>query len=283
MYLLTLLLAAGLTAPPPAARPAVPRWDTLPAAQPLPPLKDQGYVDHEGARIWYGRVGSGQPVILLHGGMASSLSWGNQVPPLVTTHHAVILIDSRGHGRSSLGPDPLSYALMERDVIAVMDALHLQRASFVGWSDGAIISLVAAMKNPERVDRVYAFGANMDTSAVLPNADRSPILPQLAARLAREYAALSPTPEGFAALHQAVEAMQKKEPDYTAAQLAAIHVAHIAIVDGEHDEFIRPAHTAYLARTIPGARLIILPGVSHFAPWQDPSAFNQSVVRFLDR
>src|SRR5260221_4777201 len=116
--------------------------------KPLPPLAKEGYVDHEGARIWCGTAGKGEPIILLHGGMESSLSWGNQVPALIKTHHEVILIDSRGHGRSTLGPYPLSFERMQSDVVAVMDTLHLRKASFVGWSDGANISLIMAMKNP---------------------------------------------------------------------------------------------------------------------------------------
>jgi pimeloyl-ACP methyl ester carboxylesterase len=256
-------------------------WKTLPAEQPLPKLAKEGYVDHEGARIWYGTVGKGEPVILLHGGMASSLSWGNQVPDLIKTHHKVILIDSRGHGRSTLGPYPLSYERMQGDVLAVMDTLHLDKASFVGWSDGANISLIMAMKDPERVNRVYAFGANMNTDTIPPGAFTSPILPEVVGRLAKEYARISPTPNGFNNLHQALDAMQKKEPNYTTKELAAIKVSNVVIADGDHEEFITRAHTEYLANTISGAKLVILPNVSHFAPWQDPTTFTKSVLQFL--
>ena len=261
---------------------SVPRWETLPAEQPSSAVAMEGYVDHDGARIWYGTAGRGEPVVLLHGGMESSLSWGNQVPALVKTHHKVILIDSRGHGRSTLGPYPLSYEIMHSDVVAVMDTLHLKKVSFVGWSDGAIISLIMAMKNPERVNSVYAFGANMNTDAIVSGAFTSPILSEVSARLAKDYARISPTPDEFGTLHQALETMQKKEPNYTTKELAAIKVAKIAIADGDHDEFITRAHTDYLAVTIPGAKLIVLPNVSHFAPWQDPTTFNNSIIRFLD-
>ena len=160
----SVLLAIALIVPPTVSNvPSAPTWETLPAEQPLSAMAVEGYVDPDGARIWYGTAGKGEPVVLLHGGMASSLSWGNQVPALIKTHHKVILIDSRGHGRSTLGPYPLSYEKMQSDVVAIMDTLHLKKASFVGWSDGAIISLIMAIKNPERVNSVYAFGANMNT------------------------------------------------------------------------------------------------------------------------
>ena len=56
----------------------------------------------------------------------------------------------------------------------------------------------------------------------------------------------------------------------------------IAIVDGDHEELIFPEHTRYIARTIPGAKLIILPGVSHFATVQNPDEFNKVMIDFLD-
>jgi pimeloyl-ACP methyl ester carboxylesterase len=214
--------------------------------------------------------------------MASSLSWGNQVPALVKSWHRVILIDSRGHGRSTFGPYELSYELMQSDVVAVMDTLNLKRASIVGWSDGAIISLVMAMKTPERVNKVYASGANMNTNAATSNSFASPILAVVAVRLAGEYARISPNPDGFSHLHQALESMQKKEPNYTTRELAEIEVSKIAIADGDRDEFIARFHTDYLANTIPHAQLIILPNVSHFAPWRDSATFNKSILQFLD-
>lgn len=282
MLLVTsILLAMALILPPTSNVSSTPTWQTLPQEEPLAALAKEGYVDHDGARIWYGTVGKGEPVILLHGGMESSLSWGNQVPALIKAHHKVILIDSRGHGRSTLGPYPLSYERMQSDVLAVMDTLRLQKVSFVGWSDGAIISLIMAMKNPERVNRVYAFGANMSTDAAVSGAFTSPILSEVAARLAKDYARISPTPNGFGTLHQALETMQKVEPNYTEKELAAINVSKIAIADGDHEEFITRAHTEYLAATIPGAKLIIFPDVSHFAPWQNPTTFNNSIIQFL--
>jgi pimeloyl-ACP methyl ester carboxylesterase len=278
----TTLIAALLMACAKAKAGSVPNaWETLPLARPLPALTTQDHVTHESARIWFAVLGTGEPVVLLHGGLSSSDAWGNQVPALLESHHRVILIDSRGHGRSSLGERPLSYELMETDVVAVMDHLHIEKAVVVGWSDGAIIGLIMAMKHPTRTAAVYAFGANMDTRGVKPVSFASPVLAKLAKRLAEDYARVAPTPDGFPALRAAVATMQKVEPDYNAADLAAIHGTRVAVVDGDHEEFITRAHTEYLAHTIPGAKLIFLPGVSHFAPWQAPREFNRSMLAFL--
>jgi pimeloyl-ACP methyl ester carboxylesterase len=220
---------------------------------------------------------------MLHGGDASSDYWGDQVPALLADGHRVIVIDSRGHGRSTLGTSPLGYALIESDVIAVMDALGLDHADVVGWSDGAIIGLIMAMKHPQRVSHVFAFGANMDLHGFNPLGALSPILPKVEAALGANYARLSETPNGFGALAKAVLAMQMREPNYSPAELAAIKGPEVAVVDGAHEEFILRQHTEYLARTIPGAQLIILPDVSHFAPIQAPEVFNAAMIGFIDR
>ncbi len=155
----TILLAAS---PGPASAGAPASWEVLPAPPPLPALASQGELARGGARIWYAAVGKGPPVVLLHGGLASADSWGFQIGPLVRAGHRVVLIDSRGQGRSSAGAGPLHYADMADDVLAVLDRLGLGRVDMVGWSDGAIVSLIIAMRHPGRLAHVYAFGANMD-------------------------------------------------------------------------------------------------------------------------
>ena len=117
-------------------------------AAPLPVTNDQGFVEHEGARIWYATYGSGSPVILLHGGLGHSGNWGYQVPDLLGSGYRAVLIDTRGHGRSTRDARPYAYELMASDVLAVMDALRVERAGFVGWSDGAVVALILAMKVP---------------------------------------------------------------------------------------------------------------------------------------
>jgi pimeloyl-ACP methyl ester carboxylesterase len=83
------------------------------------------------------------PVILLHGGFVSSDVWGFELPLLMKTHQ-VIVVDSRGHGRSSMSSQPFSYELMTSDVIKLIDHLHIKKASIIGWSDGGIIGMLKA-------------------------------------------------------------------------------------------------------------------------------------------
>ncbi|MDR6632437.1 pimeloyl-ACP methyl ester carboxylesterase [Phyllobacterium sp. 1468] len=250
-------------------------------AAPLPVTNDQGYVDHDGARIWFATYGAGSPVILLHGGLGHSGNWGYQIPMVVGSGRRAILIDSRGHGRSTRDLRPFTYELMASDVLAVMDALHVEKAAVVGWSDGACIALVLAMQAPARIAGVFFFGCNMDPSGT-KEITPSPVIDRCFSRHAKDYAELSATPDQFMAFVDAVGLMMKTEPNYTASDLADIHLP-VAIVQSEHDEFIKLEHAQYLAGSIPRAELFLLPGVSHFAPLQRPEQFNSIMRAFLDK
>ncbi|RWK90553.1 MAG: alpha/beta hydrolase [Mesorhizobium sp.] len=247
------------------------------ALLPAPDREDR--VEHDGALIWYASFGSGPPVILLHGGLGHSGNWGYQVPAFVAAGHRVVTIDSRGHGRSTRDDRPYSYELMASDVVAVMDHLSLDKAAFVGWSDGACVALVLASKAPARVAGVFFFACNMDPGGT-KQIEPSPLLDRCFSRHRKDYAMLSATPADFDQFVSAVGLMMRTQPNYTKEDLGAIEVPVIVAL-GEHDEFIKREHANYLADTIPGAALIILPGVSHFAPLQRPDEFNATVLAFI--
>ncbi len=250
-------------------------------ALPLPAPDEQGFVENEGARIWYASYGAGPAVILLHGGLGNSGNWGYQVPDLVEAGHRVVVIDSRGHGRSTRDARPYSYHLMASDVLAVMDHAGIGEAALVGWSDGACTALVLADQQPERICGVFFFACNMDPSGTR-EFKATPVIDRCFSRHRKDYQALSATPDQFEAFVTDVSKMMATEPNYTAEQLAGIKVP-VTIALGEHDEFILPDHADYLARTIPEAEFVSLPGVSHFAPLQQPDLFNRAVRAFLKR
>jgi pimeloyl-ACP methyl ester carboxylesterase len=248
-------------------------------APPLPVTEDHGYLDHDGARIWYASYGAGSPVVLLHGGLGHSGNWGYQVPDLIAAGRRVIVIDSRGHGRSTRDVRPFSYDLMATDVLAVLDQASVARPALVGWSDGAIISLITADKWSDRVSGVFFFACKMDPSGNKPF-EPSSALKHCFSRHTKDYAALSTTPDDFKAFVDAVGLMQRTQPNYSTADLARIRVP-VRIAHAEHDEFIKQEHAAYLAQALPDATLSILPGVSHFAPLQRPTLFNAELKGFL--
>lgn len=250
-------------------------------AAPLPETMEQGFVTHDGARIWYAAYGSGAPVILLHGGLGNAGNWGYQVPALLERGYRAVVIDSRGHGRSTRDERPYTYQQMAGDVLAVMDALGIPRAAFVGWSDGAVIALLLAEQAPERAAGVFYFACNMDPSGVKAF-EFTPTLGRCIHRHKLDHANLSAAPGDFDALSEAVGLMQRTQPNYTAEDLGRIRVP-VAVAQSEFDEFIKPEHAQYLARALPNAEYVFLAGVSHFAPLQRPELFNEEMLRFLEK
>ena len=124
------------------------------------------------------------------------------------------------------------------------------------------------MRHADRVARVFAFAANSVTSGVKPDVETNPTFARFIERAGKEYVALSPTPKQYDAFVAQIGHMWASQPNWTDAQLATIE-APVIIADGDHDEAIERAHTEYLAATIPGAGLLILPNASHFAFLQD--------------
>ena len=270
-----LSLASGATG---RAAP-LPPWASLPPTPALPPTQSAGLLSVNGAHIWRASLGAGDDVVMLHGGLAHSAYWGLQAAALARRHR-VLLIDSRGHGRSdNANAQPFSYRQMADDVIAILDFLKIERAAIVGWSDGAITGLELAMRFPARVTRLFAFAANYDPDG-LRDVGASPVFQAFIARAAVEYRTLSPTPEGFGALRAGVERMWATQPKYTESALRRIE-RPVLVVDGDHDEAIRPEHTRALAALPPNARLLIEPGVSHFAFLQAPGRFTALLSSFL--
>jgi len=257
---------------------AEPQWLSLPATPSLPSSTQSGYAQVNGVRIWYAVFGHGQPVILLHGGLANSNYWGHLVPAL-SNEFQVIVVDSRGHGRSTRNVEPLGYGLMASDVLAVMDMLKLEKAAIVGWSDGAIIGLDIALHHPERLTRLFAFAANSDPEGVADIA-QSQVFNTYMERAKAEYRDLSPTPSDYDAFMGQVTKMWETQPHFSADDLHRIHTP-TWIVDADHDEAIKRSNTLFMADHIPGSGLLILPQASHFAFLQDPAQFNADVLHFL--
>ena len=258
---------------------AVERWQTLPPTPAPIPSKHSDHVSANGISIYYAVYGQGSPVILLHGGLVNSDWWGNQIPALAT-HHTVIVMDSRGHGRSTRDARPYSYDLMADDVVALLDALKLSKADVVGWSDGAIIGIDLAIRHPDRVGKIVAFGANTMTSGMKDNSDKNPTFVSALARIEKQYPTYSATPKEYQAFFDQISKMWADQPNWTDAQLKTI-TAPVLVMDGDHDELIKLEHTDYMAATIPGAGLMIMPNTSHFAPLQDPGMFNYAILHFL--
>lgn len=254
------------------------RWLTLPPTPDLPRAVESGFVESDGARIWFATFGRGAVVTLLHGGLANSNYWGQQIRYL-SDKFQVIAIDSRGHGRSTNDGRAYSYIQMANDTAAVLDHLKIRQTAVVGWSDGAIIGLYLAINQPQRVRRLFAFAGNYNTSGLVDGSD-SPIIKTYLERTAREYRELSPTPDKYQEFFAAILTMWGTQPNIPPSDLRNIRVP-VWIVDGDRDELVKRPHIEELAGFIPDAGLLIQPQVSHFSFLQAPDQFNAALLHFL--
>jgi pimeloyl-ACP methyl ester carboxylesterase len=244
-----------------------------PMPPPMPAAAQTGFADVNGVKLYWASYGKGESVVLFHGGAGYSDHWSNQVPALMEKHR-VIVIDARGHGRSTRDATPFSYAQMADDALAVLDTLKVETFSTAGWSDGGIIALDLAMRHPERVKRVFALGANAWVSG--GKSGSSPALTAYFDRCAADYA-----PKDFKALTAALRPMWKTQPNYKPEQLKAIK-APTVIADGEHDEIIRQEHLRELVKLIPNSKLVLIPGAGHVAIWEQPAAVNRALLEWLE-
>ncbi|HKW47850.1 MAG TPA: alpha/beta hydrolase, partial [Gemmatimonadaceae bacterium] len=263
----------------------LPRWLTLPEAPPMPRPDTSEIVAASGGARLYAAIfhrGGASPVLLLHGGLENSDVWSSEVARLSPSHE-VIVIDTRGHGRSTLGDIPLSYALFAEDAIAVLDSLHIPSVVVVGTSDGGITGLRLAIDDPQRIDGLLTYGANFDSTgnpSAPPDSAMDALGRLYVGHAKTDYERVSPTPGNFPKLEIALGKLYAREPAISHAALRSIR-APTTIVDGDHEQFVTRAHTGQLAALIPGAHLVVMPGVSHDGPVQDPDGFHRIVTQFL--
>ena len=253
-------------------------WQTLPPTPTLPSSNRTDWVPVNGTRIFFAQFGSeSAQVLLLHGGLANSNYWGFQIEELAKSF-SVIVMDTRGHGRSPVSSGHFSYSKFAEDTAGLLDHLQIPVVSIVGWSDGAITGLQLAMMQPDRVSRLFAFGANSTGDGL--KRDQTGIFASFAKRCKNEYKQLSPSPEKWPQLVSGLRAMWGAEPNFTNQKLETLKVP-TTISDGDHDEIIKLEHTKRIATEIPHAQLAIQQGVSHFAMLQNPAQFNKAVIDFL--
>jgi len=171
---------------------------------------------------------------------------------------------------------------MADDVLAVMDALGVKAAAIVGWSDGGEIALDLAVNHPERVSKLFVFGANYDVHGTKPRPKGSATFSAYAAKCRADFSKIAPDPRTYDATASALLPVWRDPKLFTKDQLRSIQ-APTLVADGDHDEIIALDQVKEMATLIPNARLVVFRDASHFALWQDPAAFNAALVDFLGR
>jgi pimeloyl-ACP methyl ester carboxylesterase len=239
------------------------------------------YAELRGIRMYYELYGHGTPLVLLHGGLGDGRQFSHQIPEF-SKHFQLIVPDLRAQGRTTDGPDSLTYHEEAEDVIALMDRLNVRDADVMGWSDGGIDGLDMAIHHPDRVRHLVTFGANFTPDGLMPEDvawNQTATAESLGPDMKAAYQRSAPDPSHFEVAMNRVLNLWRTQPNFTMAELGSIR-ARTLIAAGEHD-LIRPEHSRALAAAIPGAHLWFVPGASHGAMIEKPEIVNPKVLAFL--
>lgn len=252
-----------------------------------------------GIDMHYVLSGSGPVVMLAHSLGGDHSIWAAQKSALAD-RHTVLAYDLRGHGRTAATPGAYSFELLAADALALLDALGIDRVSFVGISLGGMIGQALALKAPKRLEKLVL----ADTAAAYPPEARA-AWPERIRQI--EAGGLEPlvqptlerwfTPAFHAAHPERVaaigELIRRTPPtgylgcchaiaglDFSA-RLGAIRTPTLVLV-GEQDAGTPPALARVLAAGIPGARLEILPDAAHLGNIEQAKHFNRQLTAFMN-
>lgn len=229
------------------------------------------FLNHDGINLYYEIYGAGEPLLLIHGNGANIWSMSAQID-YFRQKYRVIVMDSRDHGKSSDGPNALTFETMTDDLSALLDHLHAGPVYVLGWSDGGIEALLLGLRHPEKVKMIAAMAANLDPGGAHP--EFLALGGEAAPATSADKAAMSKVTRA-----QRVEQLDRDEPHIRPEALEAI-TAPTLVLAGDHD-VIRDEHTVLIYHHLPNSQLAIFPNATHMIPYDNPALFNATVDRFF--
>jgi pimeloyl-ACP methyl ester carboxylesterase len=245
------------------------------------------YVNHEGTRIHYQVEGEGPPLVLLHGFTGNLKLWYLcRYVDALKTNYRLILVDARGHGESDKPHERAAYELPVRvgDVLAVLNALNLDRAhiwgySMGGWTGFGIAKYAAHRLHSLVIGGVHPYEQKMPAYTRLDGSDPEAFLAGVCRRLGLDVAAL-PTAAREQMLRndfRALAAVQQDRPSLEDT-LPAMNMP-CCLYAGDQD----PLYSKVLecAQHLPHATLFVLPGLDHSAAFRKARLVLPQVTKFL--
>ena len=246
-------------------------------------------------RIHFVKRGSGFPLLLLHSMGQSTWGFETVIEPLAREFTCYAL-DMLGHGESGNLPEDLSWLDIPRSVAHFMEALNIQRAHIIGVSVGAAQGVELAASYPERVDRLVLAGcpvtgpstAQQRTDAMGANYDDQGISKRFTLEEHRDRGAFAnPRPEWVKKVNELYAKAGRSMYRISAAlywydivsRFHHLKPSSTLVLYGEHDPQRQGEHI--LVHNIPGASVVIIPGLAHHPPTEDPEAFLNEVLPFL--
>jgi pimeloyl-ACP methyl ester carboxylesterase len=236
------------------------------------------YVQLGAVKTWYDEHGSGQPLVLLHGGLVDARWFAPNLAPLAERFH-VYTPERRGHGHTPDVPGPITYQLMADDTIAFLDTVVGEAADLVGHSDGAVVAMLVAMQRPELVNRLVMISGGFNKRGEA-NPDMEWDVDQIAQFLGPAYGEVSPDGIGhFRVVATKIGEMAAVEPNLQASELAKVN--HRSLVMFSDDDLVTLTHAVEMYDALPNAELAVVPGTSHFLTQEKPHLVNAIVLDFL--
>lgn len=221
------------------------------------------YADINGLRLYYEVHGAGgeAPLVLLHGGGSTIDVTFGKVLPLFARNRQVIAVEEQGHGRTGDRAGPVRFETSADDVAALLRHLKIEQADLFGFSNGASVALQAAIRHPGLVRKlVFASsmtkksGAYPELWSFMEKADISN-MPQ---PLKDAFLKVNPDPAKLKIMHDKDRERMLGFKDISDEDLKSVRSPALILI-GDRD-IVRPEHALELSRTLPRARLLILPG-----------------------
>lgn len=257
-------------------------------------LTKGSYASVNGLTMYYEIHGTGEPLVLIPGGLMTIDMMGQIVPSLARSRQ-VIAIEPQAHGHTSDIDRPLTYEQMADDTAALIEHLSLGRADVLGFSVGGGVALQAAVRHPDVVRKLVVVSGTYRGDGEYPEiraftSSFDPAMPALTAN--REaYVNAAPTPEGWAPLVAKMRQLLSEEYDWSK-DVAAIHAPTLILL-GDADT-LPPAHVVELFKLLGGgtaasamgglanAQLAVLPGTTHFSILRRIDLLLAIIAPFLD-
>ena len=228
--------------------------------------KSGKYLDITDAKIYFEEYGEGEPLIFLHGNNGSIEDFYQQIP-FFAKHYRVIVLDTRGQGRSTdLTKTPYTYEVFSNDLFQIIQKLNLKKVNLVGWSDGGNTALIFNAQHPELINKIITIGAVLNPNGVKDE-------------LIENFKNLANKPSETTNL-RLIELMLN-EPNITKSELNKIQNP-VLVIAGEKDE-VKEEHTKEIQQNIKNAELLIIPNSTHYVPFEQPKVLNEAILKFLKK
>jgi pimeloyl-ACP methyl ester carboxylesterase len=236
-----------------------------------------GYAELPSVRTWYEERGSGDPLVLLHGGVVDARFFAANIDALAAALH-VHALDLRGHGHTADVEGPFTYDALARDTVEFLEKVVGGPAHLVGHSVGAGVALHVALRRPDLVRRLVLVSGVFHRDGQMGTDEID--VQQVVDAFGSSYAEVSPDgAEHYPVVVKKVIEMDLREPTLTTSDLAG--VTSRTLVMAADDDIITLEHTLALYRGIADSELAVVPGTSHFLLQEKPELCNTIVVDFL--